>query len=283
MSIKWGSAEWFLDKVRSQGVESPTAYFGHAASGYQAFRHARLQYYLRSAAAGALHGPVLDIGCGTGELVASIAAEHGLHPVIGVDFIEPVVRAAAARHRQARFGVMALPPLGFATGTFGLVIASEVLYYLGPDDRKAALAEIARVTRPGGWLLFTSAMGDAYFTAETAHALLSTEFTVTSHWIDRNALYHRLMSPFTTFASASHHIYGGSASMHERLVGFARRHARWLHAWPVRVAARGAFAVSERMLASRALPRACGAVSRMVPAMSAPSNVTVLARRGSGA
>ncbi len=91
---------------------------------------------------------ILDAGCGPGGNGASFAA-HG--QVIGVDVSPDALAFVQARRPEtlpARARVEALP---FATGGFDVAIAITVLYSV-PDDA-GALAELARVVRPGGAVL----------------------------------------------------------------------------------------------------------------------------------
>ena len=96
---------------------------------------------------------VLDVGCGSGELLTIPLAER--HPEVsflGVDSDAVSLRHAAARHRLANLGFMAidaLPP----ERTFDLVIASEVLEHVEmPHDFLRALR---RRLEPEGVLLLT--------------------------------------------------------------------------------------------------------------------------------
>jgi SAM-dependent methyltransferase len=91
---------------------------------------------------------ILDAGCGTGGGLAWLA-EHGT--VTGVDFHPLALRhARRVSARVARASVEALP---FRSGLFDLVTSFDVVYHLGVADDRIAFAEMARVLRPGGWLL----------------------------------------------------------------------------------------------------------------------------------
>ena len=86
----------------------------------------------------------LEIGCGTGRLLATLEARS----VIGVDVSAALlVRAKARRLVVARADAHALP---FADGSFDAVLAGNAVFrYL---DAARALAECARVLRGGGRL-----------------------------------------------------------------------------------------------------------------------------------
>jgi len=106
---------------------------------------------------------LLDLGCGFGRH-AYEAARRGADVVAldaGRDEVDGVAAVFAAMAEQgelddrARVGTVQADGLRlpFADATFDRVICSEVLEHL-PDDR-AAMAELARVLRPGGTMAVT--------------------------------------------------------------------------------------------------------------------------------
>jgi SAM-dependent methyltransferase len=88
---------------------------------------------------------VLDAGCGDGLFACSIAAPV----VVGIDSSPGMVERALSRGVDAR--VADLHELPFADGEFDVVVCAGVLHHLHDLDR--AVAEIARVLRPGGRLV----------------------------------------------------------------------------------------------------------------------------------
>jgi SAM-dependent methyltransferase len=99
---------------------------------------------------------ILDVGCGTGGM-SVLLKEYGR--VNGVDASELAI-GFSARRRIATLERAALPWLPFAPAVFDLVTAFDVLYHRHIADDEVALAEIARVLKPGGRLIITdSALG----------------------------------------------------------------------------------------------------------------------------
>ena len=91
---------------------------------------------------------MLDCGCGTGAIVAHLAARGR---AVGVDLSAEAVRLAHTRGAAvARAELSALP---FADGTFDAVTSFDVIYHRWVTDDAAAVREMVRVLRPGGLLL----------------------------------------------------------------------------------------------------------------------------------
>lgn len=91
---------------------------------------------------------VLDAGCGTGGNSAHLRA-YGR--VTGIDVAGEAIGFARQRPglRLARASVERLP---FRDGSFDLVLSNDVLCHLAVADDARAVAEFARVLRPGGML-----------------------------------------------------------------------------------------------------------------------------------
>ncbi|WP_343232981.1 class I SAM-dependent methyltransferase [Miltoncostaea marina] len=92
----------------------------------------------------------LDVGCGTGALTAAVLAGARPSSIVGVDPSEAFLRHAAAHADDARAafrpGRASLLPAG--DGAFDAVVCGLALNF-APSAREA-LAEMARVTAPGG-------------------------------------------------------------------------------------------------------------------------------------
>lgn len=97
---------------------------------------------------------VLDVGCGTGSGMA-LYAEAGCK-VVGVDVSAAMVEMAATRlGDQAMLHLTDGSGLPFDDDVFDLVTTSMVLHEVLASERAALVAEMARVAKPDGSLLFT--------------------------------------------------------------------------------------------------------------------------------
>lgn len=87
---------------------------------------------------------VLEVGCGTGLILSRVASEAS--EAVGVDLSKGMLRSAHDRGLPVAVG--SATQLPFPDDSFDVVCSFKVLAHV-PDIR-AALAEITRVTRPGG-------------------------------------------------------------------------------------------------------------------------------------
>jgi SAM-dependent methyltransferase len=97
---------------------------------------------------------ILDAGCGTGEGSSRMATLYPQAQVLGVDIIDDHLRLARERYRalasQITFEHRSVFELGLADASFDLVVCRHVIHSIPHPD--AVLAELARVTKPGGYL-----------------------------------------------------------------------------------------------------------------------------------
>jgi ubiquinone/menaquinone biosynthesis C-methylase UbiE len=99
---------------------------------------------------------VLDIGCGPGRSLGTLAALAAQGHVAGVDPSVLMAEIAAERNRalvtarRVEIVVAGAASLPFADGSFDKVLCVHVIYFW--DDMAAALGEIARVLKPQGRL-----------------------------------------------------------------------------------------------------------------------------------
>ena len=111
---------------------------------------------------------ILDCGCGTGanvEWLDRFGRSFGFdRSSVGLG-----LGRDADRPRLVRATVTAAP---FATGSFDLVTSFDVLYSLEEPEERAAIAEMFRLTRPGGFALINVAAMDVL---RGDHSVLSEE------------------------------------------------------------------------------------------------------------
>lgn len=100
-------------------------------------------------------GRLLEVGCGPGDLW-----QENLHRLpagwwFNLSDLQAamVARARSRLKSQARFRFLRLDAqfLPFAAGNFDLVVANHMLYHVA--DLEGTLAQMARVLKPGGWLV----------------------------------------------------------------------------------------------------------------------------------
>jgi cyclopropane fatty-acyl-phospholipid synthase-like methyltransferase len=107
---------------------------------------------LALARSGVLAGPVLDVGCGTGEH-ALMAAELGLQAT-GIDASPTAIsiaeRKAAERGFGVRFSVADALDLAALGRTFGTVIDSGLFHGFGEPDRARYAKGLHAILVPGG-------------------------------------------------------------------------------------------------------------------------------------
>lgn len=101
-------------------------------------------------------GDLLDVGCGPGMMVREILdSRPGDFRIIALDRSAVMVEACARRiadAADARALVGRIEALPFRDDRFDVVLAMGVLEYV---DANVALAELARVARPGGTVVVT--------------------------------------------------------------------------------------------------------------------------------
>jgi SAM-dependent methyltransferase len=116
---------------------------------------------------------VLEVGCGGGRTVQTIARLADLGTVNGVDYSSASVAASKVLNREAiASGKVviqnaAVSRLPFPNDSFDLVTAIETHYYW--PDLPGDLQEIRRVLKPGGALLIVAEMYKAEGSSPVSH------------------------------------------------------------------------------------------------------------------
>jgi SAM-dependent methyltransferase len=99
---------------------------------------------------------MLDFGCGPGRLLRWLAPYAGEVELHGTDIDRDAIEWCEANLPYASFTVAPhLPPTSYADGTFDLVVNHSVFTHLDERYQDLWLAELQRITRPGGVLVLT--------------------------------------------------------------------------------------------------------------------------------
>lgn len=138
---------------------------------------------------------VLDLGCGTGYLLRTLASRYpGAEQLAGIDAAPAMVKTANTDTHDARltFAVGVAEQIGYPDETFDLIVSTTSFDHW--TDQQAGLRECARVLRRGGrlvlvdqfsWMLLptmlTSRRGKARTRSRANRLLLRAGF-VSPHW-----------------------------------------------------------------------------------------------------
>jgi SAM-dependent methyltransferase len=98
---------------------------------------------------------IIDVGCGLADVLISLAQERRRGRMVGIDASAEMIAEARRRAEAAGLDIdlrlgdaMALE---FDDDTFDATRSERVLQWL--PDPQAAIAEMVRVTKPGGWVV----------------------------------------------------------------------------------------------------------------------------------
>jgi len=140
--------------VRAAGRVGPTGWYDATIA--VTMRENRWRPLLRDRVLGPVPaaGHVVDVGAGTGTLAISLAAARPDVAVTAIDGDAEILALARAKDgadpvawRRGLADDLGLPP-----ASADAAVMSLVLHHLGSGAKQRALAEVARVLRPGGRL-----------------------------------------------------------------------------------------------------------------------------------
>jgi SAM-dependent methyltransferase len=100
---------------------------------------------------------LLDYGCQNGSMVERYT-KFGAARISGIDISEAGIREAIEKYSHlASFQVADAHNLPFTDNFFDVVVGRSILHHL---EFEAAITEVGRILKPGGWAIFMEPLGD---------------------------------------------------------------------------------------------------------------------------
>ena len=149
---------------------------------------AMLDLFCESVRAAGLGASVGDIGCGTGRLAPYLAA-RGLSPR-GIDLSPEMIRVARRDYPGFSFDVADVRELPFPDASLAGAVCWYSLMFLAPPARPAAFGELARVLKPGGYLVTAFKAGDGQLRRAGRGTGLGVEFDL--YWLAPEEMERRV-------------------------------------------------------------------------------------------
>jgi ArsR family transcriptional regulator len=185
-----------LEIVRKARAEVAAAYFRANAAEWARIRalyipEAEVEHAVRELLSGTRIDSLIDLGTGTGRILEIMSPQIGRG--VGVDLSHDML--AVARAQIARAGLSNcsvrlgdVTRLTFPDSSFDAAVLHQVLHFL--ENPSAAIAEAARVLKPGGRLLVIdfAPHGLEFLRDEHAHRRLGFAESEVKQWADQARL-----------------------------------------------------------------------------------------------
>jgi ubiquinone/menaquinone biosynthesis C-methylase UbiE len=168
-------AEWYAERLVGALEAMP-------------IERAVLELFCEMTLAADLGTDVADIGCGTGRL-APFLKGHGVSPR-GVDLSQEMVNVARRDYPDFTFDVADLRDLPFEDASLAGAVCWYSLIFLAPADRPVAFGELARVVKPGGYLVTAFKDGDGKLRRGGRSAGLGVEYD--GYWLSAEEMKRHL-------------------------------------------------------------------------------------------
>jgi ubiquinone/menaquinone biosynthesis C-methylase UbiE len=168
-------AEWYAERLVGALEAMP-------------IERAVLELFCEMTLAADLGTDVADIGCGTGRL-APFLKGHGVSPR-GVDLSQEMVNVARRDYPDFTFDVADLRDLPFEDASLVGAVCWYSLIFLAPADRPVAFGELARVVKPGGYLVTAFKDGDGKLRRGGRSAGLGVEYD--GYWLSAEEMKRHL-------------------------------------------------------------------------------------------
>ncbi|ADB35453.1 Methyltransferase type 11 [Kribbella flavida DSM 17836] len=120
-------------------------------------------------------GPVLDVGCGPGDVTAYLA-EHGLD-VSGVDLSPRMIEHARRLYPGQRFAVASATELELAESSLGGILGWWSLFNLPRHVLPSVIQSFARALVPGGQVIIATHKGDGEIVRTEAYGAVPVSWT----------------------------------------------------------------------------------------------------------
>jgi len=164
------SADWYVAESRAFFAAKAATWDDRFGDDMPAYSAAVAQAALSPGAT------VLDVGCGTGRALPALRAAVGpTGTVIGLDLTDEMLQVARARGRATLAGLIIgdARRMPLADEVLDAIFAAGLIMHL--TDVAGGLAELARVTKPGGSLVLFHPTGRAALAARHGRTLRPDE------------------------------------------------------------------------------------------------------------
>jgi len=195
-------AEWYVDHLTGALDRMPV-------------ERAVLDLFCELTRAADLGDVVGDVGCGTRRLAPYLAA-RGMSPR-GIDLSPGMVQVARRDHPDFAFDVADLRDLPFEDASLAGVVCWYSLIFLALPDRATAFGELARVVKPGGYLVTAFKAGDGTLRRGGRGAGLGVEYD--GYWLSAQEMRDRVtVAGFATAFQGSRPAEEHDAYTHDYLL-----------------------------------------------------------------
>ncbi len=157
-------------------------------------------------------GFTLDIGCGNGRNIINLCEEYNMHG-LGIDIsstaIEQATNKTKTKNLKINYVIMEVKDrLPIEDATCDVVLDMMTSHFLNEADRKSLALEIARVTKPYGWVMFKTFImdGDSHakrlikeFPAGEEGSYIHPKIKVAEHVFTEQEIYDLFSPNFKIF------------------------------------------------------------------------------------
>jgi len=142
------------------------------------------------------HMKLLDIGCGTGQLLGDLEPHFDATPFhyTGIDQSTEMIKAARAKYPAGTFSAMSASEFQAPQSTYDVIICTHAFPYF--PDQKGMLQKMETLLRPGGTLLLAQASMNNPYDAAVLTVIKLT--TTKAHYPSRRKMRQLAVPAFST-------------------------------------------------------------------------------------